>query len=93
MHTLAFSLISIIMSYIKHRHMDAYAFIIFSQLHIIDFAIDIHVYDTYDIIPYKIHTKPNEEIRDFYHHSFTHPDRIYSNMYSNFLSFEGCSLL
>ena len=71
--------------------MDAYAFIIFSQLHIIDFVIDIHVYDTYDIIPF-IHTKPNEEIRDFYRHSFTHRDRIYSTMYSNVLSFEGCSL-
>ena len=49
--THAFSLISIIMSSIKHRHMDAYTFIIFSQLHIIDFVIDKHVYDTYDIIP------------------------------------------
>ena len=39
--THAFSLISIIMSCIKHRHMDAYAFIIFSQLYIIDFVIDI----------------------------------------------------
>ena len=39
--------------------MDAYAFIIFSQLHIIDFVIDMHVYDTYDFIPL-IHTKPNE---------------------------------
>ena len=46
-----FSLISIIMLCIKHHHMDAYAFIIFSQLYIIDFVIDIHVYDTYDIIP------------------------------------------
>ena len=33
----------------------------FSHLHIKDFVIDIHVYDTYDIIPL-IHTKPTEEI-------------------------------
>ena len=77
------------MSCIKHRHMDAYAFIIFSQLHILDFVIDIHVNDTYCTV----NSKPNEEIRDFYRHSFTHPDRIYSTMYSNVLSFEGCSLL
>ena len=47
----SFSQISIIMSRIKHRHIDAYACIIFSQLHIKDFVIDIYVYDTYDIIP------------------------------------------
>ena len=35
----------------KHRHMDAYACIIFSHLHIKDFVIDIHVYYTYGIIP------------------------------------------
>ena len=37
--------------------MDAYACIIFSQLHIKDFVIDIHVhvYDNYDIIPYTEH--------------------------------------
>ena len=43
-------LISLIMSCIKHHHMDAYACTIFTQLHIKDIVIDIHVYNTYNII-------------------------------------------
>ena len=41
---------------------------------------------------YRKHTI-NQMKRDFYRHSFTHRDRIYSTMYSDVLSFEGCSLL
>ena len=40
----------IMLSCIKHHHMGAYACIIFSQLHINDFVIDIHEHDTYNII-------------------------------------------
>ena len=71
---------------------------VFHNSNIKDFAIDIHVIYMYMYMtPMALYRKYTiNPMKIFYRHSFTHPDRIYSTMYSDvlsFLSFEVCSLL